>query len=94
MRLILTVTYTDESTADAVVSAVDFVRFEEKFERSVAKFEKEMRFTDLCWLAWHSLNRRKKTDLDFDAWLDTIDEVTFSGDDAEIAPLENTASTS
>lgn len=94
MRLILTVTYTDESTADAVVSAVDFVRFEEKFERSVAKFEKEMRFTDLCWLAWHSLKRRKKTDADFDAWLDTIDEVTFSDQETEIAPLENTASTS
>ena len=94
MRLTLTVVYADESTADAVVSAVDFVRFEEKYDRSVARFEKEMRFTDLCWLAWHSLHRKKATSVDFDQWLDTIESVEFTDNEKdEIVPLESQAST-
>jgi hypothetical protein len=92
MKMNLTVTYTDGAGADVIVSAPDFVAFEREFDRSVARFETEIKFTDICWLAWHRLNRDKKAG-EFDAWLDTIDGVAIS-EAEEFVPLDKTAPTS
>ena len=92
MKMKLDVEYNDGVTAAATVAAVDFVGFEEKFDRSVAKFETELKFTDLCWLAWHSLQRKDKTVGEFHAWLDNVEGVTF-GEDSEIVPLEKSQPT-
>lgn len=92
MRLNLRVTYLDGSAADVVASAADLVAFEQRWDKSVVKFGEEIRMTDLCWLSWHSLKRRKETDLDFEPWLDTI-EMVRSGSAPEIAPLETTQPT-
>lgn len=51
MKMNLDVVYNDGSTAAASVAAVDFVVFEETYDRSVAKFQTELKFTDLCWLS-------------------------------------------
>ena len=91
MKMNLEVAYNDGATVAATVAAVDFVRFEETFDRSVAKFQTELKFSDLCWLAWHSLQRKDKNLGDFHAWLDGVDGVTF-GEDSEIVPLESPAS--
>lgn len=87
MRLNLRVTYLDGSAVDVTASAADLVAFEQEWDKSVVKFGEEIRMTDLCWLSWHSLKRRKETDLEFEAWLDTIDSVR-SGATPEITPLE------
>ena len=92
MKMNLTVTYTDGAGADVLVSAPDFVAFEREFDRSVARFETEIKFTDICWLAWHGLKRAGKAG-EFDAWLDTIEGVTIS-EAAEFVPLGSTAPTS
>lgn len=89
MRIQLNVTYTDKSGADVSVSAPDFVAFEREFDRSVAKFANEVRFTDICWLAWYRLNKSGGGP-DFDTWIETVENVEI-GDSDEIVPLETTA---
>ncbi len=92
MKMKLDVKYNDGTTAAATVAAVDFVGFEEKFDRSVVKLETELKFSDLCWLAWHYLHRKNESIGDFHTWLENVDEVKF-GEDSEIVPLESPAST-
>jgi hypothetical protein len=87
MKMNLAVTYTNESVTDVTVSVADFVAFEEKFDRSVAKFEQEFKLTDMCWLAWHRLAKQDKKTGDFTDWLETVDSVEFKGAE-EVAPLE------
>jgi hypothetical protein len=93
MKMKLTVTYNDGSAADATVSAADLVAFEDTFDRSVAKFADEMKFKDICWLAWRALHKRAGVTDEFDAWLETIEGVEPVNVD-EIVPLEKAASTS
>jgi len=93
MRMLLHIDYANGSGADVTVSAPDYVRFEQKFDRSVTQLETNFRLTDLCFLAWSSLNRTKKTDLSFEEWVDTIEGVGGSEDQAEIVPLESTQPT-
>lgn len=81
MRISLRVEFTDGTEKDVMCSAKDLVAFEEKFSRSVARFEQEMRLTDLLFLAWHSENRTKATAKDFDSWLDDVESIAASDDD-------------
>lgn len=92
MKMNAKVEYADGSVADVVISAPDFVAFETKYDRSVARFATEIKFTDICWLAWHRLHRDKKAG-EFEAWLDTIDGVNLE-ETEDIVPLEQTAHTS
>jgi hypothetical protein len=92
MKMNAKVEYADGSVADVVISAPDFVAFETKYDRSVARFATEIKFTDICWLAWHRLHRDKKAG-EFEAWLDTIDGVNLE-ETEDIVPLDPTAPTS
>jgi hypothetical protein len=89
MRMNMTVTYTDGAGADVIVSAPDLVAFEREFDRSVARFESEVKFTDICWLAWHKLKRDGKAG-EFDPWLETLESVEIK-DSGEPVPLDKTA---
>lgn len=88
MKMNLRVILNDGKNEDVVASAADLVAFEAQFSRSVAKLQDEFRYTDVCWLAWHSLNRRKKTTKDFDEWINTIESVELGSETNEIPPLE------
>ena len=92
MKMNAVVEYADGSVADVVISAPDFVAFETKYDRSVARFATEIKFTDICWLAWHRLHRDKKAG-EFEAWLETIDGVNLE-ESEYIVPLDKTAPTS
>jgi hypothetical protein len=91
MRITLRVEFTNNKTSDVVCSAKDLVAFEDKFQRSVARLDTEMRLTDLLWLAWHSLNRQKTTDKDFDTWLDDVESIAPSDADPKLQGLETAA---
>lgn len=94
MLMTLQVNYTDESVAVAPITAADFIRFEETFNRSIAQFQTEFRFTDLCWLAWHSLTRRKVTATPWDEWIETLDSVSPVDDGQDdLVPLETSPHT-
>lgn len=92
MKMNASVEYADGSSVDVVISAPDFVAFESKYDRSVAKFATEIKFTDICWLAWHRLNRDGKAG-EWDVWLDLIDGVNLE-ESEDIVPLDKTAHTS
>lgn len=79
MKFNLRVEYANGTVEELVASAADFVAFEEKYERSVARLEQELKLTDLVFLAWHSLKRQGKTSADMNTWLNEIDSVSPSG---------------
>lgn len=81
MRMILRVELTDGSIEEVKCGARDFVAFEEKYERSVARFEQELKLTDLLFIAWHALTRQKKTTKDFQNWLDDVEAIEPSEQD-------------
>jgi len=72
MRMQLDVEYNDGSTKEVKVIMADMVRFESKFDLSIAKLGQEMKVTHLLWLAWSALTREKQISLDFDKWTETV----------------------
>lgn len=84
----------DGKQRTTIAAFPDFIAFENKYNRSVAKFEVEMTLTDLAFLAWHAEHRQKKTGLDFDSWIGEVESLAV-GDAAEavIAPLESSQPT-
>jgi hypothetical protein len=66
MKIALKVKFHDGTSEDVEAVFGDFVSFERTWNKSVTKFDTELRLTDLAWLAWHSLKRQKKTNLAFD----------------------------
>ncbi len=84
----------DGKTRTTIAAFPDFIAFENKYNRSVAKFEVEMTLTDLAYLGWHSEHRMKKTGLDFDSWINEVESLSIgSSADAVIPPLESSQHT-
>jgi len=87
MKIALRVVYTDGKTSDVDAVFADFVGFERTWQRSVAKFEQEIRLTDLAWLAWSSETRAKKTAAKFDPdWINTVETVEIRTDEEPADP--------
>ena len=90
MKINLKVTYVDGVERDVQAVFADFVGFERTWQRSVARFETEIRLTDLAWLAWSAETRTKNTDKKFDPdWIQTINNVEMGDGDGD-TPLETT----
>jgi hypothetical protein len=90
MKIALQVTSALDSSERTIMATFpDFIAFEKKFSKSVAKFEAELTLTDLAFIAWHSEHRQKKTGLDFDSWINDVETLEL-GDQANavIVPLE------
>ena len=75
MRINLKVELGDGKVQEVVCSAPDLVKFEDKYNISVAKLESEMKLTHLLFLAYASLSRQKQTTLSFEDWLETVNSV-------------------
>lgn len=76
MKIALRVEYADGTIEDVDATFADFVGFERTWQRSVVKFEQELRLTDLAWLAWSALTHRGKTKAKFDPdWIRTVEDV-------------------
>jgi len=90
MKIALQVTSAlDSSKRTIMASFPDFIAFEKRFSKSVAKFEAELTLTDLAFMAWHSEHRQKKTGLDFESWINDIEALELGDQaDAVIVPLE------
>lgn len=86
MRLALKVEYHTGESEDVDAVFADFVAFERTWNRSVARFETDLRLTDLAWLAWSQLSASNKTKAKFDPdWIRTVANVTVR--DAGESPL-------
>ena len=90
MKIALQVTSALDSSERTIMATFpDFIAFEKKFSKSVAKFEAELTLTDLAFIAWHSEHRQKKTGLDFDSWINDVETLELGNQaDAVITPLE------
>jgi hypothetical protein len=91
MKMTLKVKFNDGVEKDVAVKFADFVSFERIWSRSIAKFESELRLTDLAWLAWSAETRNGNTAKKFDPdWLETVDTIEPVGDEAgKTLPLES-----
>jgi hypothetical protein len=91
MKIGLIVEYENGTRETVEARFADFVSFERTWQRSVARFEHEIRLTDLAWLAWSSLTRANKTDKKFDPdWINTVANVEMADTEPEPGPLEIT----
>lgn len=81
MRLFLEVEYQNGEKVQVTASAIDLMKFEEKFELSIVRLEKEIKLIHLMFLAWTSLSRQDKTKLDFDAWSATVETIGLGDSD-------------
>jgi hypothetical protein len=90
MKIALEITSALDSSKRIVMATFpDFIAFEKKFSKSVAKFEAELTLTDLAYIAWHSEHRQKRTGLDFDSWINDVESLELGNQaDAVIVPLE------
>lgn len=81
MKINLRVSFLDGNSKEITCGASDLVKFEDKFNISVARIQEEVRVTHLLFLAWSAEVRTKATALDFDAWTETVETVGASDKD-------------
>ena len=81
MRLALRISFLDGNAKEITCSASDLVKFEDKFDLSVARLQEDLKISHLLFLAWASETRTKATALDFDSWVDTVESVGASDND-------------
>jgi hypothetical protein len=74
MKITLRIEFIDGTTKDVIVSAADMVAFEDKFNVSIAKLS-EPRMGWLLFLAWHSEQRRKETNKQYEEWLELVAQI-------------------
>ena len=78
MKINLRILFLDGNSKEIICGASDLVKFEDKFNISVARIQEDVRITHLLFLAWSSEVRTKATALDFDAWTETVESVGAS----------------
>lgn len=88
MKMDMRIIFNDGSTKDCTAIFADFVAFERTWNRSVTKFETELRLTDIAWLAWKTQIRVKNIQEQFDIWLETVETIDVIAEDVPDAPAE------
>lgn len=78
MKINLRLDYADGTSKEVSCLASDLVKFESKFDLSIAALDKNLKFTHLCFLAWCAETRTKATDKDFDTWMESVGSVGAS----------------
>jgi hypothetical protein len=81
MRILLEVEYATGEKVEVAASAIDLMKFEEKYELSVVRLDKEIKLSHLMFLAWTSLHRQKLTKLDFEPWAESIETIGLADSD-------------
>jgi hypothetical protein len=82
MKINLQIEFSDKPGEPKLVTclASDMVKFESKFDLSVANLGNELKITHLLFLAWASESRTKATDKPFDEWVDEVEGITAAED--------------
>jgi len=78
MKINLRIEFVSGESKEIVCSASDMVKFEDKFDRSVAILESQPKLTYLLFLAWASEVRTKSTSKEFEVWIEDIETVGAS----------------
>ena len=72
----LLVSFLDGSERTVEAVAADLIAFEDKFNLSVVRLDKEIRLTHLFFLAWHALKRQGETSEEFEKWVESVSIVS------------------
>jgi len=88
MKIEMRIIFNDGTTKDCTAIFADFVAFERTWNRSVTKFEAELRLTDIAWLAWKTQIRLKNIQEQFDIWLEKVETIDVLGDEVPDTPEE------
>ena len=75
MNFNLLIKFADGTEKTVSANPADIVAFESHFDLSMARLQNEIRLTHVFFLGWHAEKRTKATDLEFDAWLETVEIV-------------------
>ena len=75
MKINLEIETQDGTKTDVVCTAADIVKFEDKFNISIANATRDLKVTHLLYLAHASLTRQKKTAQSFEEWVDTVEGI-------------------
>lgn len=81
MRINLRVEFLSGESKEVVCSASDLVKFEQTYDISVSRLEKDMKLTHLLFLAHSSLSRQKLTKDTFEEWVDSVASIGASETD-------------
>ena len=81
MKINLRIEFVSGEEKEITCSAADIVRFESKFDLSVAVLESNVKLTHLLFLAWSSEVRSKSTTKEFDVWIDDVASIKASETD-------------
>jgi len=68
----LAIAFVDGSREEVSCIAADLIAFETKFDLSVARLQKEVRFTHLAFLGYAALKRTGKTSDEFEVWAQSV----------------------
>jgi hypothetical protein len=71
----LLITFVDGTSREVTAIVSDLMAFEDKFDKSVADFQKGVRLSWLVFIAWKAETRTKATAIEFEAYADTISAV-------------------
>ena len=88
MKMEMRIVFNDGTTKDCTAIFADFVAFERTWNRSVTKFETELRLTDIAWLAWKTQIRVKNIQEQFDIWLESVETIDVIAEEPSDAPAE------
>jgi len=81
LKINLRIEFVSGEEKEITCSAADIVRFETKFDLSVAVLESNVKLTHLLFLAWSSEVRSKSTTKEFDVWVDDVASIKASETD-------------
>lgn len=73
LNITATVTYSDGREATVTVGPATQVAFEREHNLGIPAIGEETKLSHIYWLAWHA----SKSSLDFDPWLEAVDEVAI-----------------
>lgn len=74
-QIILSIILLDGTELELKSTAGDIIKWESYFDLSVTDLN---RTTHLLYLAWLAVKRENKTSLEFEAWADTVKEISVS----------------
>jgi hypothetical protein len=77
MALVLRAIHQDGTKRDVEIKQIDFVKFEAHFGISWNTALQNLSNTQLLWLAHQQQRRTNATALEFEPWVETIDDLEF-----------------
>lgn len=81
MKVNLRIEFVSGEEKEITCSASDMVKFESKFDLSVAVLESNVKLTHLLYLAYLAEARTKSTTKEFDVWVDDVASIKASEND-------------